>query len=307
MKMKALMKRLLFLLMLISLWTGIASAQGRDRPGRFLLMQPGVRAHVELAYVPNGHERQKLDLYVPENSERPLPLIIWIHGGGWRYGTKEDCPVLPWTREGYVVASIDYRLSQDARFPAQIEDCKAAIRWLRTNAAQYKIDPDRVAAWGGSAGGHLASLLGTAGDVTEWEQGHAAGSSRVQAVIDWFGRADLTQACTDPVLGDSPSALLIGGSGPGFAELARKASPITHVSADDPPFLIMHGDMDNVVPLSQSRAFAEALRAAGVKVKLVVLKGVGHGGVEFKQPEQAKAIDAFLDENLARRKTEASH
>ena len=304
--MKVRMKRFLFLLVFISLWTGIASAHARDRSRFFSPPQFGVRVYRDLPYQPTAHERQKLDLYVPENSERPLPLIIWIHGGRWRYGTKEDCPVLPWTREGYVVASINYRLSQDARFPAQIEDCKAAIRWLRTNAAQYKIDPDRVAAWGGSAGGHLASLLGTTGDVTEWEQGHAAGSSRVQAVIDWFGRADLTQACTDPVLGDSPSALLIGGSGPGFAELARKASPITHVSADDPPFLIMHGDMDNVVPLSQSRAFAEALRAAGVKVKLVVLKGVGHGGVEFKQPEQAKAIDSFLNEVIGRQKTAAS-
>jgi acetyl esterase/lipase len=299
-------KRFLLLLMPIILWTGIASAQGRDRSRLFSPPRPGVRVYKDLPYAPGAQQRQKLDLYVPENSERPLPLIIWIHGGGWRYGSKEDCPVLPWTGEGYVVASIDYRLSQDACFPAQIEDCKAAIRWLRTHAAEYNIDADRVAAWGGSAGGHLASLLGTAGDVTEWEQGHAAGSSRVQAVIDWFGRADLNQVCTDPVLGDSPSALLLGGSGPGFAELARKASPITHVSADDPPFLIMHGERDNVVPLAQSRAFAEALKAAGVKVKLVVLKGVGHGGLEFMQPEQTKTIDSFLNEVLGRQKTAAS-
>jgi acetyl esterase/lipase len=299
-------KRFLLLLMSVSLSAGIAFAQGRDQSRLFSPPQPGVRVYKDLPYMTGAHERQKLDLYVPENSERPLPLIIWIHGGGWRYGSKEDCPVLPWTGEGYVVASIDYRLSQDACFPAQIEDCKAAIRWVRTHAAEYKIDADRVAAWGGSAGGHLASLLGTAGDVTEWEQGHAAGSSRVQAVIDWFGRADLTQACTDPVLGDSPSALLIGGSGPGFVEAARKASPITHVSADDPPFLIMHGERDNVVPPAQSQAFAEALKAAGVKVKLVVLKGVGHGGLEFMQPEQVKAIDSFLNEVLGRQKTAAS-
>lgn len=300
------MKRLLFLLMFIGLWTGVASAQGRDRSGFFSPPQPGVRVHKDLAYVPNGHERQKLDLYVPENPEGPLPLIVWVHGGGWRHGSREGCPVLPWAGKGYVVASIDYRLSQDARFPAQIEDCKAAIRWLRTHADEYKIDPQRVAAWGASAGGHLVSLLGTSGDAPEWEQGHPAHSSRVQAVIDWFGRADLTRVCRDPALANSPSALLLGGSGPSVQELARKASPIAHVSADDPPFLIMHGDADGVVPPDQSRAFAEALRAVGAKAVLAVLKGVGHGGEEFLQAEQVKVIDAFLNENLAWRKTTES-
>ena len=300
------MTRSLFLLLFIGMWTGIASAQVGDPSKLLAPLLPGVRVYKDLSYVPNGHERQMLDLYVPENPDGPLPLIVWIHGGGWRYGSKEGCPSLPWARKGYVVASIDYRLSQDACFPAQIKDCKAAIRWLRTHAAEYKIDPDRVAAWGVSAGGHLASLLGTAGDEAGWEQGHPVGSSRVQGVIDWFGRADLTRVCTDPALADSPSALLLGGSGPGVGELARKASPIMHVSENDPPFLIMHGDKDGLVPLDQSRAFAEALKAAGVKVNLVVLKGAGHGGGEFLQPEQVKVIDAFLNENLGRRKTAES-
>ena len=114
-------------------------------------------------------------------------------------------------------------LSQDAKFPAQIKDCKAAIRWLRNQAKKYKIDPDQVVAWGGSAGGHLASLVGTARDVTEWEQGHRLGSSQVQAVIDWYGRADLTPVSIDPALADSPSASLLGGSGREVGELAREA------------------------------------------------------------------------------------
>lgn len=254
----------------------------------------GVQFYEDVAYVQNGHERQKLDLYVPEKLQGPLPLIVWIHGGGWRDGDKEHCPPLPWTKKGYVVASIGYRLCQDALFPAQIEDCKTAIRWLREHAGSYKIDPNRVVAWGGSAGGHLASLLGTSADAAEWEQGHPPHLSRIQAVIDWYGRADLTPVCTDPSMADSASASLLGGSGRTVSDLAREASPLFHVSKDDPPFLIMHGDRDELVPLTQSQMFANALRDAGVPVMLVILKGVGHGGDEFLKPQQVRAIDAFL-------------
>lgn len=261
-------------------------------------LPPMVRFHGDIPYIENGHALQRLDLYVPETRDGPLPLIVWIHGGAWNQGSKRNCPALPWTKKGFVVASIDYRLCQDSPFPAQIEDCKAAIRWLRTHAAAYKIDPARVVAWGGSAGGHLASLVGTSADAAEWEQGHPAGLSRVQAVIDWFGRADLTPVCTDPSWADSPSASLLGGSGQSVADLARKASPIFHVSGDDPPFLIMHGDRDELVPLAQSKRFAEALKEAGVGVTLVVLKGAGHGGEEFLERSQVRMIDSFLAAHL---------
>jgi len=122
----------------------------------------GLAAYRDLAYVPGGHERQKLDLYVPAAGEGPFPLIVWIHGGSWTYGSKEDCVPVPWALKGYAVASVNYRLSQDAAFPAQIEDCKAAIRWLRAHAREYRLDRDRLIAWGDSAGGHLAALLGQA-------------------------------------------------------------------------------------------------------------------------------------------------
>jgi acetyl esterase/lipase len=260
----------------------------------------GVQAFKDLAYVPGGHERQKLDLYVPVDGEGPFPLIVWIHGGAWKYGSKEGCIPSPWALKGYVVASINYRLSQHARFPAQIEDCMAAVRWLRAHAKAYKIDRDHVIAWGDSAGGHLASLLGTAGDAAEWEPGPPAESSRVQAVIDWYGRADLTRVCTDPSMAEHAVAHLIGGSGQGVYDVARKASPIAHVSKDDPPFLIMHGDVDSTVPVQQSEAFAEALKKADVPVILVVLKGVGHGGAEFMKPDQVRIIDTFLQEHLSR-------
>jgi acetyl esterase/lipase len=287
---------------ILLLWTclliGVASAQETQPAEPVLHDSEGVLAYKDLSYVPNGHAQQKLDLYVPQSSEKPLPLIVWIHGGGWKGGSKDQCPPLLWSGKGFVIASINYRLSQDAKFPAQIKDCKAAIRWLRNQAKKYKIDPDQVVAWGGSAGGHLASLVGTARDVTEWEQGHGLGSSQVQAVIDWYGRADLTPVSIDPALADSPSASLLGGSGREVGELAREASPLTHVSKDDPPFLIMHGDLDDVVPVQQSQTFAEALRKAGVKVNLVVLKGAGHGGPDFMRADQVRVIDSFLSRSL---------
>jgi len=300
------MKKSFLLVLVAVLLTGctlVREEQVSERPPQF---PPGVRVYKDLAYVPKGHKRQKLDLYVPGSGEGPLPLIVWIHGGAWKEGSKESCLPLPWVEKGYVIAGINYRLCQDAPFPAQIEDCKTAVCWLRTHAREYRIDPGRIAAWGDSAGGHLASLLGTTGDIPYWEQGHPVGSSRVQVVIDWYGRADLACVSTDPAYADSPIAMLLGGSGPEFADEAEQASPIRHISKEDPAFLIMHGDKDEVVPVEQSLAFAAALREAGVKVKLVVLKGAGHGGEEFLAPEEVTTIDTFLHEQLSPRKTAQS-
>jgi acetyl esterase/lipase len=297
------MKRALVFLLFGIFIFDIAPAKGQETLQSSAPYSPRVRLHKDLAYLPNGHERQKLDLYVPESRDELMPLIVWIHGGGWMGGSKTRCPPLPWTKKGYVVASIDYRLSQDARFPAQIEDCKAAVRWLRVHAIEYRIDPDRVVAWGGSAGGHLASLLGTAGDVCEWDKGLPSVSSRVQAVIDWYGRADLTRVSTDPTWANSPSAMLLGGCGKKVAELAKRASPILHVSKDDPPFLIMHGTMDTLVPFRQSQAFVGALEEAGVESHLVALEGAGHGGEEFLSSEKVKIIDALLEKHLTPKKT----
>ncbi|MBF0528418.1 MAG: alpha/beta hydrolase, partial [Deltaproteobacteria bacterium] len=246
----------------------------------------------------------RLDVYVPENRPGPLPLMVWIHGGGWKQGDKERCRILPWTEKGYVVASINYRLSQQEKFPAQIMDCKAAIRWLRAQADRFNIDANKIVAWGESAGGHLASLLGTSGDVAEWGDGARIGSSRVQLVIDWYGRANLGNVCQDPAMTNSNSAQLLGGcQDRDSAQLAKKASPIVYVSPDDPPFLIMHGELDQVVPLSQSEEFATALKKAGVEAQLIVIKGAGHGGTAFFQPDKIEIIDNFLSAHLNPRKT----
>ncbi len=244
-----------------------------------------------------------LDLYLPENREKPVPLIIWIHGGAWLGGSKNGpSPALRFTADGYAVAHLGYRLSQEAPFPAQINDCKAAVRWLRANAKKYNLDPDKFVAWGSSAGGHLVALLGTTASVAELEGtvNDLKESSRVQAVVDWFGPTDfLTIGNAESDIAhnapDSPESKLIGGAIPENKEKAAKASPITYVSKDAPPFLIMHGDHDRTVPFNQSEVFYAALKKAGVDVTFLPMKGAGHG---FGGPDAIKPVQQFLERCL---------
>jgi acetyl esterase/lipase len=282
-------------------WTSAAAAPPSKRPAA--KPAEAVKVLRNLQYVPGGHERNRLDLYLPENPKGRLPVIVWVHGGAWMAGSKEDCPAASWPAKGCAVASINYRLSQHALFPAQIEDCKAAIRWLRANAAKYHLDPDHIGAWGPSAGGHLVALLGTTADVKEWDRrgGNLDQSSRVQCVIDWFGPTELTTMGVEGDPPGSPVALLIGGPAPQNKEKARKASPLTYVNKNAAPFLIMHGDKDDIVPLRQSELLAAALKKAGVEIKLQVIKGNGHGGPGFSTPESQKLIEAFLAKHLLRK------
>ena len=282
-------------------WANLAVSQERPKRPAAPTLPAGVNVLRDLQYVEGGHERNRLDLYIPENAEGRLPLVVWIHGGAWAMGSKDGCPAVPLTAKGYAVASINYRLSQHAVFPAQIEDCKAAIRWLRTNAAKYHLDADRIGVWGASAGGHLVAMLGTTGNVKELEGkgGNLDQSSRVQCVVDWFGPSDLPMGGSHDDPG-SPESRLIGGPVLENKEKARKASPLTYVSKDSAPFLIMHGDKDNVVPLAQSELLAEALKKTGVEVKLVVVKGNGHGGPGFNSPENRKLIEDFFTKHLGK-------
>ncbi len=258
---------------------------------------------LNIAYVPNGTERQTLDLYLPSTGTN-LPLIVWIHGGGWLEGSKEKPPGLGFLKHGFAMASINYRFSQDAIFPAQLIDCKAAIRWLRAHALENGIDPGRIGVWGASAGGHLVALLGTTGDVKEFDQGENLGvSSRVQAVCDWFGPTDFTQMTNYPSdikhdAPDSPEARLIGGPISKNIEKAERANPIHYITKDDPPFLIMHGDKDPAVPLEQSQLLADALQKAGVPVTFHVVPGGGHGGDEFRTQGIREQLYDFLIINL---------
>ena len=263
----------------------------------------GVTVYRDVAYVTDGHERQKLDLYVPDTGEN-LPLIIWVHGGAWRGGDKTHYNPKEYLKAGYAGASINYRLSQHAVFPAQIEDVKAAVRWLRANAETYRFDPNRFAAWGSSAGGHLVAMLGTTGDVAEFEVGeNLEVSSQVQAVVDYFGPTDFLQmdahSLPDGLVHDapdSPESQLVGGPIQEHKERVARANPITYVSKDDSPILIIHGDQDKLVPYHQSVLLKDALEAAGVPVTFYKVEGGGHGW--FRDPKVPKLTKAFLEKYL---------
>jgi len=259
----------------------------------------GTRTEKDLAYIPNGHERQKLDIYIPPG-DGVKPLVVWVHGGAWKQGSKDRTPAIALLGKGYVVASINYRLSQHATFPAQIQDCQAAIRWLRANAEKYHIDPQRIGVWGASAGGHLVALLGTADNCDAWEPlGECRDqSAKVQCVLDWFGPADFTlfgELATRP--GSSIGQLLGETNGDLPAKL-KSASPVTYITADDPPFLIMHGDQDPLVPLKQSERLCELLKEKQVEAELVTLAGARHGGAEFISDTSRAKVEAFFAKHL---------
>jgi acetyl esterase/lipase len=279
---------------------GLGQAIAAQKKGAGPAALEGVQVLRNLEYVQGGHERNRLDLYLPEKTARPLPVILWIHGGGWVGGDKSNGPAFRFATKGYVVAAMNYRFSQHAIFPAQIQDCKAAVRWLRANARKYDLDADRIGAWGSSAGGHLVALLGTTAGVKEFEGpgGNADQSSRVQAVVDWFGPTDFLTVGTK----DTRTKLL-GGDPQKNKERAIKASPLTYVSRDVAPFLIMHGDQDKTVPISQSETFADALKKAGADATFVIVKGGKHGGALFTNAESMKLVENFFAKNLGKAKT----
>jgi acetyl esterase/lipase len=291
------------LVTLVSLAACLVSALAQNSGARQPSLPEGATAHRDLAYVPDGHERQKLDLYLPKDGTL-FPLIITIHGGAFKMGSKEQGVPLAYLSQGYAVASINYRLSQHAKFPAQIEDCKAAVRWLRAHASEYRLDPKRFAAWGSSAGGHLAAMLGTTGDTKEFDLGaNLDQSSGVQAVVDYFGPTDFLQMdahrlpngmAHDPA--DSPESELIGGPIQENKAKVAKANPITYLSSDDPPYLICHGDRDPLVPHHQSELLEAALKKAGVPVLFYTVKGAGHGG--FNDPKVPELTSEFLAKHL---------
>jgi acetyl esterase/lipase len=267
----------------------------------------GTRVHKHLEYVQGDHERQRLDLYVPEKADNSLPTIVWIHGGAWMAGSKDGgVPALSLVSKGYAVASINYRLSQHAVFPAQIEDCKAAIRWLRANSKTYNLNPGRIGVWGASAGGHLVALLGTSGGVEDFDGkgGNADRSSRVQAVVDFFGPTDFLQMDAHAGRGPEarpiqlPESRLIGGAIQENTEKVGRANPVKYVTKDAPPFLIVHGEQDPLVPCHQSELLYDALKRARGDVTFYKIAGAGHGSPEFNTDMMRAAVQAFFDKHL---------
>ncbi|MDP7206641.1 MAG: alpha/beta hydrolase, partial [Pirellulaceae bacterium] len=283
------------------------AARNANRPSQRL--PESVRIVADRAYAGNDNPRQSLDLVLPRSpsTTTPRPLVVFIHGGGWRNGNKQSgrSLVARYVATGkYLGATIGYRLSDEATWPAQIHDCKAAIRWLRAHAGQYGIDPDRIGVMGTSAGGHLVAMLGVSGGIKEMEGTigeHLDQLSSVQCVVDMFGPTELLTMDDYPGKlvhnsPDSPESRLVGGALQENKGISRNASPVTHVSRNDAPTLIVHGNKDPVVPFNQSERFFELLQKARVDVNLIQMIDGGHGG--FQSRELDKRVDAFFARHL---------
>lgn len=249
----------------------------------------GVTSLADVTYqtIP-GYRPQMIDIYQPAKGSAPKPLILYIHGGGWVGGTPRNSGALAnfpavlakLASEGFVVASLEYRLAGEARYPAALQDARAALRYLKTNAARFGIDPARSGVWGGSAGGHLSALTALSCGVASLDPAGtsaAPGSECVQSAVIWYGVFDFAAlAAGRQGGGDGAAERLMGCTGPCTAEQYAPASPVTYIDAKDPPFLLIHGTEDKVVPVSQSYGAEARMKAAGVPVESIYITGVDH-------------------------------
>ena len=268
-----------------------------------LLAENQVKITKDIPFATFGDRTLKIDLHMPQGVENP-PLVMFIHGGGWRNGSRKGCKIAWAARHGYAVASVEYRFSQQAIFPAQIHDCKGALRWLRAKQEKYRYDASRVVVAGSSAGGHLAALMATSGGVKALE-GTTAGnldqSSRVQASIPYYGPSDfLLRSRFQPSKTDHPNGGaygLIGGPVQENLELANQASPVTHISKDDPPLLLLHGLKDKTVYPRQSQHLHELYLQGGLQSQLLLGPDSGHGWKGF-WPDEKETILEFLKKHF---------
>jgi acetyl esterase/lipase len=243
----------------------------------------------------------KLDFY-PSRKAGLSPLIVWVHGGAWRAGSKNAVPIEGLTEQGFSIASLDYRLSGSARFPAQTQDIKAGIRFMRANAERFRIDPRRIVIAGASAGGHLAALVGISDGVKTLDDpsmGNADVPSTVSAIVSLYGASNLQTILSQSTphgLGVREPALklLLGGLPDAVPELARSASPIAHVDPSDPPLLLIHGDQDPQMPINQSHELEGAYEQTGLDVTFHVLHGAAHGGKSFYEDQNLRLISDWI-------------
>jgi acetyl esterase/lipase len=290
-------------------FAALAMPGSAQQPGRGQKLPDAVKLEADIPYAGTDNPRQRLNLLLPKTpkDDRPLPVIVYIHGGAWLGGDRAGGHgrLAGYVASGeYAGVSAGYRLTKESIWPAQIHDCKAAIRWVRANARKYNLDPDKIGVIGDSAGGHLVAMLGTSGGVKELEGdlgAHKDVSSRVQCVVDLFGPSDI------PAMQDYPSSLnhdgasspegrLVGGRVSDKKDVALAASPVTYVSPDDPPFLIIHGNKDMVVPYNQSERMHAALKKVKVECYFITVDGGGHGG--FRNPEIQKRERQFFAKHL---------
>lgn len=254
----------------------------------------GIEETKDLEYGNVNGRALQLDLYRPKELMHPVPALIFIHGGGWYKGNRQDyrAYVIDFALRGYVTATISYRLADEAKFPAQVEDAKCAVRWIRANAAKYGIDPKKIAVIGGSAGGHLSLMVGTTAGMKNLEGtgGNAATSSAVQAVVDFYGPTDLTTE-----LGKTSDIVkrFFGATYDEKKDAYELASPLLHVDKSDPPTLVLHGTVDELVPVEQSDRIVAAFKAAGVPVEYERLEGWPH------TMDMAKSVNAYCQQQIA--------
>lgn len=302
---------------LAATWPSLAAAQARDFPvaaapvldDRFptvpVEFAGGVKAYRDIVYqTVAGYRPQVIDVYVPA-SPGPHPLVLYIHGGGWmgghtrQSGAFADFPkvLASLAAEGFTVASLEYRLSAEARFPAQLQDSNAALRFLRAHAADYKIDPTKAGVWGGSAGGHLTALTAVTCRNTALDPA-AANDGCVQAAVTWYGVYDFAGMAATPD-GNAAGLRLLGCEGTCPPDRIRSVSPVTYIDAKDPPFLLIHGEDDKTVPVAQSHLGEAALRKAGVPVEAIYIPGVDHSFIgrtpQATREATLRAVNATFD------------
>ena len=265
----------------------------------------GTIFHQNISYANDTLKKHLLDIYLPANTNALTPLVIWVHGGAWNHGDKyADMSYMKSTirtliEKGYALASIDYRQSSTAIFPAQVQDCNQAVEFLNTNASIYKLDKNKFVLMGFSAGGHLASLLALSNNnnITEFYPAGKKPSLKIKAVLDFYGPSDfmLFFSDLDPTIIDNPIAQLLGASPLKRPDISKLASPVTYVDKNDPPFFIVHGEKDADVAPTQSYLLKSYLDLAGVKNELTIVKDAPHYGVMFDAEEVRAKLLTFLE------------
>lgn len=285
-------------------------AQRPDRP-QAPPIPPAVEAKLDQSYAGTDNRRQQLDLFLPENRRAggKLPVLVFVHGGAWLAGdrTHGRGQIMRYVAEGKCAGvCIGYRLSPEAKWPAQIHDCKAALRWIKAHAETHGLDPDRIVVWGSSAGGHLVAMLGTSAGVPDMDGTLGPDikeNTKVAGVIDFFGPTDVSKMNAQRLPGtmdhdtaEAPEAKLLGAPVQTIPDKVKSANPITYVDPTDPPFLMVHGDKDPLVPHGQSELLQAALTKSGVTQELHTVVGGGHGG--FRDPAVAEKVNAFLKERF---------
>ncbi|WP_395749032.1 alpha/beta fold hydrolase [Prosthecobacter sp.] len=270
----------------------------------FLTATAFADTQADIEYAKVGELSLKLDLHRPPGDNPPL--LVYVHGGGWRAGSKEDVPIVDLYEKGYAIASVNYRLSTQAPFPAQGHDIKAAIRFLRANAGRLHVNAGKLGILGSSAGGHLAALVGVSNGNTQLEGKvgeHPDQSSDVQVIVSYYGASNLetilAQSTPKGLEFRIPALkLLLGDTPDKKVELARLASPVAHLDKKDPPLLLIHGDADPQMPPQQSQELAKAYETLGLPVTLIIMPGSRHGGAEFYDEERTAIVAKFLDKVL---------